>query len=450
MKTLQKHFVTLVGLSIIMSLLSFWGCSKESTQPEGDSPTPSPQFELSDFSSAEACKSCHPNQYDEWKGSMHAYAFIDPINTAWMDNLRQEVGAEELGQFCVQCHSPIGMLTGETPIGFDKEAVAPLVKEGINCDVCHLMQQPSPTAIGDAVYHYDVKSGNRYGSIFDPAPNTFHTSEGKRFYTQSKACLPCHDLINAQGLRAEITYTEWAESPYIAMGRECQSCHMETYSGEAAVDGPQRDNLHRHDFIGVDVALIENFPDKEVQRQKVATLLRNSVSFQVEVPATVHSDTTLVINTAVINDKTGHDIPSSVTFVRQMWLEVTVTSGADTIYQSGYFDANGDLMDQHSELNPNGDPDLTLFQSALYRSGQPADVFTADSIKIGSIAPFESRSAQYAINIPANLNGSVNVRVRLRFRAIPPYSIREDLPHLIDNIPVFDMASFERELPVIQ
>jgi hypothetical protein len=44
---------------------------------------------------------------------------------------------------------------------------------------------------------------------------------------------------------------------------------METYSGQAAVDGPKRDNLHRHDFIGVDIALLDNFPNKNEQKQKI-------------------------------------------------------------------------------------------------------------------------------------------------------------------------------------
>jgi hypothetical protein len=100
----------------------------------------------------------------------------------------------------------------------------------------------------------------------------------------------------------------------------------------------------------------------------------------VSVPDSAFPNSPLQIEAIVKNDRTGHDIPSSVTFVRQMWLEVTVTSGADTIYKSGYFDANGDLMDEHSQLQPNGDPDLVLFQSVLFKNGLPGNVVTADSI----------------------------------------------------------------------
>jgi hypothetical protein len=442
----------LVGFGIVAMLfvLLLGGCSEETTKPADNPQNNNAQFELSDFSSALACKGCHPNHYNEWEGSMHAYAFIDPINTAWMNGLRNEVGAEKLGQFCVQCHSPIGFLTGETPIGFDKENVDPLVKEGINCDVCHLMEKASVTALGDAVYHYDVKSGKQYGSIMDPVPNEFHSSEGKSFFKQSNACLPCHDLINHNGLPAEITFTEWAQSLYAMSSVECQDCHMESYSGKAAVNGPHRNDLHRHDFIGVDIALLDDFPNKNAQRLKIEQLLQNSVTLSAEVPDSVKANSTLPIKVIVFNDKTGHDIPSSVTFVRQMWLEVTVTNGLDTLYKSGYFDANGDLMDEHSVLNPNGDPDLVLFQSALYKGSAPANVFTADSIRIGSIRAFESKSNQYLIPLSTISGNSVKVRIRLRFRTFPPYAIRDGAAEFIDKIPVFEMEEFENSIIVYQ
>lgn len=421
----------------------FQGCNKESTEPDqGQPPAPTP-YQLSDFSSAETCKDCHPNHYDEWEGSMHAYSFLDPVNTLWFESLRNSLGAEALGQACVQCHSPIGSLTGSTPIGFNKEDVDPLVKEGINCDVCHLMVEASPTTFTDAEYHFDVKSGTRYGNISDPMPNTFHDSEYKLFYTQSSSCLPCHDFVNAQGLPAEITYTEWLNSPYAAMGVECQTCHMPTYTGRAAIGAPERENLHRHDFIGVDIALLDNFPDKTSQRQKVEELLQNAVTMQVSAPTTVDANSNLQLAVTIVNDKTGHDIPSSVTFVRQMWLRVTVTSGSDTLYKSGYFDANGDLMDANSLINPNGDPDLVLFQSSLYLNGEPANVVTADSITIRSIPAFASRTGRYEIPVNVPSGTTLNVSVQLLFRTFPPYALRGGGEDLIPKVPIFEMSTWE-------
>jgi hypothetical protein len=438
-----KISIIFISCLVLLCLGLIGGCSEKSADPVIQKDPPEPEFSLSDFNSAEACQECHPTYYNEWRGSMHAYAFVDPINTIGMKNTQIAVGTEELGQFCIECHSPIGSLTGETPTGFNKENVDKKVREGINCDVCHLMESPSETAFDNPVYHYDVKSGTQYGSIMAPAENSFHASEGRQFYSQSKACLPCHDLINKTGLPVEITFTEWLESPFAAMGVECQDCHMETYSGQAATDGPQRENLHRHDFIGVDIALIEDFPNKDEQRQKIEQLLQNSVSLTVNVQDSIQANSTFEIETIVKNDKTGHDIPSSVTFVRQMWLEVTVSSGSEIIYKSGYFDANGDLMDEHSKLNPNGDPDLALFQSALYKNGEPANVFEADSIQINSIAPFKSKINIYSVKLPSYIGSSIEVKVRLRFRTFPPYSVWDDAPELIDKIPVFEMEEFQ-------
>jgi hypothetical protein len=133
-----------------------------------------------------------------------------------------------------------------------------------------------------------------------------------------------------------------------------------------------------------------------------------------------------------------------------MWLEVTVTSGADTIYKSGYFDANGDLMDEHSQLQPNGDPDLVLFQSALFKNGQPGNVVTADSMRIGTIAPFESGTGHYSVAVPAITNSTLDVKVRLRFRTFPPYAIQGAGAAIIERIPIFEMEEFQTSIVVYQ
>lgn len=194
--------------------------------------------------------------------------------------------------------------------------------------------------------------------------------------------------------------------------------------------------------------VIDDFPNKAEQRQKVEEMLQNSVTMTVEAPDSVQPNSTLQLKVTVTNDKVGHDIPSSVTFVRQMWLEVTLTSGGDTLYKSGYFDANGDLMDEHSLLNPNGDPDLVLFQSALYKGSEPANVFTADSITIGSIAPLESKTGHYSIPLTFIPGNTVSVKIRLRFRTFPPYAIRDGAAEYIANIPTFEMEEYESSIAV--
>lgn len=75
---------------------------------------------------------------------------------------------------------------------------------------------------------------------------------------------------------------------------------------------------------------------------------------------------TLKIAVTVENNYVGHSLPSGVTAERQMWIAIVARDQASqVIYQSGQLDANGDLMDLHSSLNPNADPALTVFRQLM-------------------------------------------------------------------------------------
>jgi hypothetical protein len=214
---------------------------------------------------------------------------------------------------------------------------------------------------------------------------------------------------------------------------------MATYTGQAAVGGPVRDNLHRHDFVGVDVA-ITDFPNKPQQRAAVDSLLKNSVTMSLEAPPTAPVNDSIQIAVHVTNDKTGHNVPTSVFFFRQMWVQVFVYNGTDTVYRSGHLDENGDLMDENSALRPNEDRDLTLFGGTLYRNGQESNVFELDSLVNNSIPPFATRTAAYRFRVPSA--GLWNVSVRLLFRPFGPYLFRSlNAQQYISELPIFEMET---------
>ncbi len=59
------------------------------------------------------CMECHPKHYDQWSGSMHAYASIDPVFVA-MNKRGQRETNNALGTFCLQCHAPMAVALGLT------------------------------------------------------------------------------------------------------------------------------------------------------------------------------------------------------------------------------------------------------------------------------------------------------------------------------------------------
>ena len=53
-----------------------------------------PPLTLERLQDPEACKVCHPGQYAEWSGSMHAYASFDPLFLAMNRRGQRETGGE--------------------------------------------------------------------------------------------------------------------------------------------------------------------------------------------------------------------------------------------------------------------------------------------------------------------------------------------------------------------
>lgn len=428
------------ALSTIL-ILFLPGCGRDDVII--DPPRPPGTYALTDFSSATTCQGCHPQYVAEWEASMHRYSTADPIWRLANNSLQQSTGGK-LGKTCFQCHAPLGFLTDNAPGSFEFSDLDPLVREGITCDFCHVLRPPYRST--NQTIEYTLEPGPvKYGTLADPVPTSAHLNGYDSDYGRSDVCRQCHDLT-VNGVPLEITFTEWQNSAWGGMSVECQDCHMKQYSGRAATGGPLRDGLHRHTFVGVDVA-ITDFPGKAEQMAEVDSLLKNSASMELVPPSGGGAGDSLQLAVRVTNDKTGHNLPTSVFFNRQMWIEVTVWKGADTAYRSGHLDANGDLMDANSALRPGEDRDLTIFNGTLYKDGQESNVFELDSLVNKSLAPFETRTSIYGFR-PGSA-GTWNIRARLLFRPFGPYLFRAlNAGEYVTELPIFEMLAREAVVAV--
>lgn len=440
-----------LALALSCGLLLAAGCSDDPESP----PPPPPRPTVDQFMDPTECATCHPNHYAEWSASMHAYAFKDPVFFA-MNDAEDAATGGALGQFCITCHSPIGPITGATEGDFDPAALPSVLRHGVSCDVCHTMRPnsgPESFARADETgARLLLEPGhNKFGPMDQVVDNTFHASVQDHLYDQSEVCLPCHNL-ELRGAPLEATFDEWVDSPFSAMGRECQDCHMPEYSGQAATGGPLRDNLHHHYFTGVDVAMTP-FPDRAGQKARVEALLQDAATLLVGTPPTAAPGETILVQANVFNDKTGHSLPSGTTFERQMWVEIAVTDDAgDTVYVSGSLDANGDLRDRHSEIDPDGDADLTLWTATIRDDAgdETVTVFRATSIQARLIGAGETDGGAYRVLVPAAASGSLHVSVRLLFRPFAPYLLRaRGVGPLQPENPIFEMATFAGDVPIV-
>ena len=62
------------------------------------------------YPTAAQCGTCHPRHYREWSVSQHAYTQISPVFNAMQGKIIELTNGTN-GDFCIRCHTPIGMIT---------------------------------------------------------------------------------------------------------------------------------------------------------------------------------------------------------------------------------------------------------------------------------------------------------------------------------------------------
>ncbi len=214
-------------------------------------------YSQASFPSARMCRECHPNHYREWSVSPHAYAQISPIFNA-MSNRLNVLTNGTMGDFCIRCHTPVGMARGE-PLNISNLQRHPTSREGVTCAVCHRVNQawgkmsgrqslrsgeihePVSGPTGPANLRAALANPDRYGPLktqSDPGRRgrDVHRSVVPFFQmTTSGFCASCHDVLGPNGFHLEDAFSEYKKSP--AARKEhysCQDCHMGVEPGVPA------------------------------------------------------------------------------------------------------------------------------------------------------------------------------------------------------------------------
>lgn len=387
--------------------------------PEGCNISPLTEM---DFPSAKVCKQCHPDQYEEWSRSMHAYAQHSPTFEAFNLTLIERTHGT-IGTFCTRCHTPIGTALGEN--GSRRNVHRSRISmEGVTCIACHKRSEAHYKASGRvAIEPGQFPDGCIYGPFEDSVSGEkkTHHSKGNAYMRTSQFCAECHDVTSPQGVRLEEAFSEWQASPAAKEGTTCQHCHMGPEPGVkvlecerplgpiAVLDGvkpedmPQRRRTN-HTFTGPDYSLLPDteFPEKldwmyeqdyrdvskltphqqktlydlrlnnRAQLKKATELrhrlLRNGAKICVKHPPTAKFGRWMNVRVDVTSLISGHSYPTGFTAERQLWVEVVIRDPAGRIVlKSGDRDSNGDLRDDHSHDVLTGkiaaDPLLLNFQN---------------------------------------------------------------------------------------
>lgn len=248
--------------------------------------TPITKETLSLYPTAAQCGECHKQIYEEWSSSQHAYASISPMFHKFEQKF-QELTKGTVGTFCVRCHQQVGTQLGEkreTPL-WERSQIS---REGVSCITCHRVGEQYGKVNGERRVEpgsiYEPVFGSGEGSVIkDVIANektysvkTSTDGRGNDIHkgmitndqiTKSEFCVSCHQVAVNLGIKLEIVWDQYRDSPARKAGVTCQDCHMGKVPGKAegyatapsAIVGGKEINPGRkhanHSFIGPGYAI---------------------------------------------------------------------------------------------------------------------------------------------------------------------------------------------------
>ncbi len=342
---------------------------------------------------AESCGTCHREIYEEWKSSIHAFAYRDPFFQAYWKKDRNI-------WVCLNCHTPLEnqqpTLIKDIPRGRVEKAVQEpnprydpeYQLEAVTCAACHVRDGVILGPFDDSVAPHPTQ--------FDP---DFRTAQ---------VCYRCHNVVSGPAQFYRVgpcgTYAEY-EGKYFMQERGyiCQSCHMPEVDRPVADGGPIRRG-RRHLWRGGH--------DPEMIKRAVA------IQVKADPPAPRPGDRVRFTLT-LINAGAGHKIPTGDPD-RHFTVEFLVENGARQV------------LDRQVD---------TMGRWILW---QPAIVEVYDN----RLLPLAGRDYTYEYRVPAG-SERLTVKTRVRYHILTDGQhemLREKYGLTADDPYVFTI--YERDFPL--
>ncbi len=206
---------------------------------------------------------------------------------------------------CAACHAPAAAVND--PLSTNPLAVQGVGAEGVSCDFCHKIWDvrldpatglPFPERAGVLSYEFRRPfEGHQFfaGPLDDIAPGEDTYS---RIQKSSQFCAPCHFGV-FEGTVVYDSFGEWLRSPYSreGKGKTCQDCHMPG-TGAEYFASPERGGLKRDPNTIV---------SHRMPGARDLDLLQNAVSLSLEAEQLPEG---IRVRTKVVNDRTGHHVPT--------------------------------------------------------------------------------------------------------------------------------------------
>jgi hypothetical protein len=392
--------------------------------------------DIASFASPDDCGVCHPRQLEEFDGSFHSVSHHDPFYRAFALMARREAGPEVYA-YCSGCHTPAGVVSGLVPKVPEAE-LPEIAKAGVTCDVCHQISALTGTTgpwaePGNASLVLQPDPKTKRGPLGDIQKNPNHGSVRLDVFGSSELCASCHTVIHPlNGLRIEHTYDEWRNSVYAAKGIQCQDCHMASVEdarqvaqtlqpvrreGRASAMSTKDRPARAHTFVGAN-ANAERLTGSAEHAALARARLKSAAELEVSVHPSKGAVRGVDFEVVVRNVGAGHMLPTSLTELREMWLEVHVVSAdGKVLYESG-------TLDEHGELREGAVRFGTKLGDA---QGKPTyKPWEATQVLWKRLIPPKGQQAErIKADVPAGTQGPLTIEARLLYRSAAPHVLQQ-------------------------
>ena len=417
------------------------------------------------FVEPDVCAGCHEDIFNQWSKSMHNQSYLDPLwraTTKLFASQAETDGAKLETRMCIKCHNPLGFRSDTiTKPDDDFDNVPGIVKQGIFCNWCHNISEVK--SVGDADYEvtpgYGFEEPPEMLGPYHNAVSPFHPTKYSQLHKVSEFCGLCHNVSHAANFTPiESTYDEWKNSPYNTGKLEttvfCQDCHMRQtltvpstgktvradIPGFACSTGPKRDHVPSHYLVGGTTIQGEGFGGK-VHSELAKARLKNAADVEIIKSGVYRKSSMATIKVKVVNSGAGHYLPTGMSELRQMWLDVRVIDKTGRIvFSSGSIDNDNKI-----------DPDAVIFNTILGDSnGKPViNIALTDRVLFDHrIPPKGYATEDYTFFVPGYVASPLQVKAVLRYRScsqeFADIAMKGDAP----DIPVVDMANATLDIDI--
>lgn len=368
------------------------------------------------FLHSENCRTCHGhdsagyanldhngndvNLFDDWQSTMMANSAKDPL---WRAKVSHEILVNpahslELQDKCTSCHAPMGHFTSffkgnphYTISDLDNDTLG---QDGVSCTGCHTIGPNGNLFSGNIPYD---TLRNEYGPFYNPNTGPMQLYVGltptySSHMETSNVCSHCHTLqvpsVDLNGTPTGRTFTEqatfheWENSGFSQDNVTCQNCHMPQVLDSIVIANgylnlPPRSPFNRHKFMGGNafmINLIKNNKNKlgitvpDARFDSTIAITKRNLRYN-SVDVKIFQDS-ITADTAYyrvrLSNRAGHKFPSGYPSRRAVLQFVIVGTMNDTLFHSGLFDANGEVVGIGTPYEPHYEVINSQSQNQIY------------------------------------------------------------------------------------